>query len=307
MQMFGTRPTTSMLFPLHGLRDSPIKEWDTDLRKFKKIKTDVGLRTTHKEATPSGSYRQRHAELPLFNNNSNHFATGGLGPAIDPTRFEHVPVGAADLDHTDMFDQDQTDTSDLGQGSFDRTWADSTIPYNNDGGNSMLSVASTNAAPRSSRECSCITCVDLGSRRKVMWNVDSYYYRCRLSDCNFSAIFRSHEGNDLSTYAAEKAIRKHEKDHFRHDGRHDGQFRCIEDRCDYGAKRWPDLKRHYTSKHCLNPKTKFPCPEIGCKYGGDNGFTRKDKLKSHRDKVHGKRANTEKRSRVSKSNAQGAA
>lgn len=136
-----------------------------------------------------------------------------------------------------------------------------------------------------------------------MWDVDYYHYQCRLSDCSFSIAVGRYEGTYRSEYVGEKAAQKHEKDHFRHEG----QLRCIEDRCDYGAKRWPDLKRHYTSKHCLNPKTKFPCPEIGCKYGGDNGFTRKDKLKSHRDKVHGKRADTGKRSRVSKPNAQGAA
>ena len=202
-----------------------------------------------------------------------------------------------------MFDSDKTDTSDLGQGSINRTWADSTVPYNKDEENSMLSVTSTSAAPGSSRECSCITCGDLGSHREIMWDVNSYHYRCRLSDCSFSIPVGYHEAKFYSRPAGEAAARKHEKNHFRHEG----QFSCMEDRCVYSPKRWSDLKRHYTSKHCLNPKTKFPCPEIGCKYGGDNGFTRKDKLKSHREKVHGKRANTEKRSLVSKPNAQGAA
>ena len=197
-----------------------------------------------------------------------------------------------------MLDSDKADTAELGHGSFNSTWADSTVPYNNDENKSMLSVTSTSAAPGSSRECSCITCVDLGSPRDVIRYEGSLNDRCRLPGCKFSAgalyIYR---------YGAEWAARKHEKNHFRHDG----QFRCIEDRCVYGAKRWPDLKRHYTSKHCLNPKTKFPCPEIGCKYGGDNGFIRKDKLKSHREKVHEKRAKPQNRSRVSKPNAQGAA
>ena len=231
----------------------------------------------------------------------DNVAKGGL-PTIDSTRFEHVPIAFADPYPTDMFDSDKIETSEPGQGSFTPTWADSTVPYNDDGKN-MLSVTTTSAAPGSSRECSCITCVDLGSRREVMWDVDSYHYRCRLSDCSFSNAAGYHEEKLHSRYRAEQTARQHEKDHFRHEG----QLRCIEDRCVYSAKRWPDLRRHYTSKHCLNPKTKFPCPEIGCKYGGDNGFTRKDKLKSHREKVHGKRANTEKRSRVSKPNAQGAA
>lgn len=36
---------------------------------------------------------------------------------------------------------------------------------------------------------------------------------------------------------------------------------------------------------CSNPK-KFPCPALDCKYNGDNGFARKDKLTSHWKKVH---------------------
>ena len=258
---------------------------------------------TAPEAIQSESYRQGQAELPIFNKNPNHFATGGLGPIINPIRVEHVPIGFTNPYPTDMFGSDKAETSELGQGSFNRTWADSTVPYNSDEKYGMLNVTTTSAAPGSSRECSCITCVDLGSCREIMWHVESYHYRCRLSDCTFSIAAGYHEETYHSGYRAEEAARKHEKDHFRHEG----QLRCIEDRCVYRAKRWPDLKRHYTSKHCLNPKTRFPCPEIGCKYGGDNGFTRKDKLKSHRDKVHGKRANTEKRFRGSKPNAQGAA
>ena len=199
-----------------------------------------------------------------------------------------------------MFDSNNAETSELGLGLSSPTWAESTGPYNNDEKYSMPSVTTTSAAPGSGRECSCITCVDLGSYRTRMWGVDNYHHRCRHSDFNFIS---TREGGYRGNWVAEEAARKHEKNHFRHDG----QFRCIEDRCVYGAKRWSDLKRHYTSKHCMNPKTKFPCPEIGCKYGGDNGFTRKDKLKSHREKVHDKRAKLENRSRVSKSNAQGAA
>ena len=261
-------------------------EWETDFGKFQKK-----ARLTRGNSPASVTEQRQAHELP-----ANHFTTGGLGPTIEPT------FGFADPYRTDMFDSDKPETSELGQGSFTPTWADSTVPYNKDEENSMLSAISTTAASGFSRECSCITCVELGSRREIMWNVDMYQYECRLSNCNFEAAIGSQEKYPYA-WAGEAAVRKHEKDHFRHEG----QLRCIEDRCDYGAKRWPDLKRHYTSKHCLNPKTKFPCPEIGCKYGGDNGFTRKDKLKSHRDKVHGKGANTEKRSRVSKPNAQGAA
>ena len=289
MQMIGTRSTTSTPFPQHSLRDSPIKERETDLGEFFFEKLTKG---TNRKTT---AILQENRASTV-----DHFATGGFGPTINPARLEHVPVGFADPYRTDMFDSNKAETSELGQGLFTPTWADSTGPYNNDKEYSMLSVASTSAAPGTSRQCSCITCIDLGSRREYMWNVDNYHYRCRLSDCNFRA---THEGGYRYDGSGEAAARKHEKDHFRHER----QLRCNEDHCVYSAKRWSDLKRHYTSKHCLNPKTKFPCPEVGCKYGGDNGFTRKDKLKSHREKVHGKRADTEKCSRVSKSNAQGAA
>ena len=242
---------------------------------------------------------QRHT----FNNTPttiDHFGTGGLGPTNDLVGFEHVPVGSANAYCNNMFDSDKTETSELGQGSSNPTWADSTVPHNSDGNNNVLSVTTTSAAPGSSRECSCVTCLELGSDR---WSGESVpvNYPCRLPDCNFSIVVEQ-GGEYWKGFAAEWIARKHEKNHFRHNR----QFRCIEDRCVYGAKRWSDLKRHYTSKHCLNPKTKFPCPEIDCKYGGNNGFTRKDKLKSHREKVHEKHARPEKRFRVSKSTVEGA-
>ena len=277
---------------------------------FKKIFTNEG----HSEASAlsqhdlPGSYGQRQLEAKLqdFNNTFptiDHFGTGILGPNIDPNRFEHVPVGFTDPHQTNMFDSDKTETSEPGQGSFSPAWADSTVPDNNDGNNSVLCANTTSAAPGSSRECSCITCVDLGSEREWSFERSPALYPCRLTDCNYSTTVGSQKGEYYSGYYAEPISRKHEKDHFRHEG----QFRCLEDRCVYGAKRWSDLKRHYTSKHCLNPKTKFPCPEIDCKYGGSNGFTRKDKLKSHRRTVHEKVANPEKQLRVNKPNAQGTA
>lgn len=275
------------------------------------MKTDEGHRlyaSSPAEKVPldlPGSYGQRQyqAELQDFNKTPttiDHFDTGDLGPIIDPIGFEHVPVGSADCYRTNMFDSDKTETSKLEQRSLNPTRTDSTIPDNGDRNNSVLGVTSPSATPSSSRECSCITCLDLGSERVWSWTFNHTDYPCRLSDCNFNA----RPGSQIyCEYTNQLATRKHEKNHFRHEG----QFRCIEDRCVYGAKRWSDLKRHYTSKHCLNPKTKFPCPEIGCKYGGNNGFTRKDKLKSHREKVHEKSARPEKCFRVSKSNAQSAA
>ena len=243
----------------------------------------------------SGLVPRRDASNP-----TDQLGTGGPGLIIDPTGFEQVPVGFAGPYRTDLFDFDKPETSELKQGSFDPTWANSTVPDSGDGNNDALTVITTSAAPASSRECSCITCIDLGSERNWLWASQLFDYPCRLSDCDFSA---PQAGQSPDAYDDQRAARNHEKNHFRHER----QFRCMEDRCVYSTKRWSDLTRHYTSKHCLNPKTKFPCPEIGCKYGGNNGFTRKDKLKSHREKVHEKVAKPEKRFRVNKPNAQGAA
>ena len=245
---------------------------------------------------------QRQAEIQAFNKTPTtigHLGTGDSSLFIDPIGFEHGTVGFADPFRKSMFESDKAETSELGQRSFNFTWINSTIPDNIDGNNIVLSGTTTSAAPGSSRECSCITCLDLGSCRATPIVPYPTHCPCRLPDCNFSKTGEAFS----SAYYVQKEARTHEKNHFRHDG----QFRCIEVRCVYGTKRWSDLRRHYTGKHCLNPKQKFPCPEIGCKYSGNNGFKREDKLKSHRRTVHEKVAKPEKRYRVNKPNAQGAA
>lgn len=63
------------------------------------------------------------------------------------------------------------------------------------------------------------------------------------------------------------------------------RYRCLEQHCHFNTKRQADLARHYRTKHCENPP-KFSCQVLGCKYGGENGFARKDKLKSHYRNVH---------------------
>ena len=63
------------------------------------------------------------------------------------------------------------------------------------------------------------------------------------------------------------------------------RYRCLEQHCHFNTKRHADLARHYRTKHCENPP-KFSCQVLGCKYGGENGFARKDKLKSHYRNVH---------------------
>lgn len=63
------------------------------------------------------------------------------------------------------------------------------------------------------------------------------------------------------------------------------RYRCLEQHCHFNTKRIADLVRHYRTKHCENPPN-FSCQVLGCKYGGENGFARKDKLKSHYRNVH---------------------
>lgn len=74
-------------------------------------------------------------------------------------------------------------------------------------------------------------------------------------------------------------------DHFR--AEHvweNGSYPCRVPNCARRFKRMPDLMRHY-SIYCTRAD-KFPCDVIGCKFGGDNGFPRKDKLRDHKRKVH---------------------
>lgn len=67
-----------------------------------------------------------------------------------------------------------------------------------------------------------------------------------------------------------------------------GNYKCTAQYCPRAGKpfkRLPDLIRHCKGAHCKRPE-KFPCQVIGCKYSGDRGFTRKDKLKSHVKNIH---------------------
>ena len=145
--------------------------------------------------------RQLEAMLQDFNkipSTTNHFGTEGPGLVIDPIGFEHVPVGFTDPWRTDMFESDKTETSELGQGSFNPTWTDSIISGNSNGNNSVLRVATTSTAPGSSRECSCITCLDLGSWNASYTEPDPDHYPCRLSDCNVSTVVGPEAGNYFS-------------------------------------------------------------------------------------------------------------
>lgn len=120
----------------------------------------------------------------------------------------------------------------------------------------------------SGHECSCIACLSVGALKD--W--PDHGMSCRFPDCSY--FTKGHSDHIL-----------HERGHFQQAGF--ATFRCVEQVCLFTSKRWPDLVRHYTVKHCTSPtKFRYPCPVIWCKYSGNNGFARKDKLKSHYKNVH---------------------
>lgn len=142
------------------------------------------------------------------------------------------------------------------------------------------------------RECSCMRCLCLGTKHGFIG--DESMLVCRFPSCQ-ERRFGASEGY------ARHDVAKHEKKHF---GKA-GDYHCFQEGCKVITKKFSDLRRHCLSGHCTNV-TRFPCPIIGCKRGGDNGFIRKDRMESHRrDTDHGERA-TGKAFRPIKPKANGA-
>lgn len=127
--------------------------------------------------------------------------------------------------------------------------------------------------PKSNPNCLCLACIlDNPLLRDTGSNI-----HCRIPSCGVQIrdfIDRAHD-----------RIRKHECEHFYQAGR----YMCPIENCRSTSKRPNDLVRHQRSQHCTR-REKFPCKVIGCRYSGDNGFTRKDKLRSHFKNVHEGRA-----------------
>ena len=132
--------------------------------------------------------------------------------------------------------------------------------------------------------CTCAACLDGYRCPAHLWGWDvhpdcsSWIFGCRVAGCKWST-------KDL-TYVPRNPL----EEFFYHEKRRShygkpGDWRCREADCKYVTKRWGDLMRHSSSKHCINPKS-FECPVLSCKYH-QQGFTRKDKLTSHIQKVHG--------------------
>ena len=63
---------------------------------------------------------------------------------------------------------------------------------------------------------------------------------------------------------------------------------CLHRNCDYETKRQYDLDRHQKTHLPSNPVEKFDCTGRGCGRTGEYGFNRKDHLREHLIKAHGK-------------------
>lgn len=123
--------------------------------------------------------------------------------------------------------------------------------------------------------CGCIVCHEIGT---YVWNSRGYSIRCLFASCNQLFAPYPHASYHLAM---------HERNHYRR-GPANPQppFSCLVENCRFTSKRWPDLRRHTSAKHCNNP-AKLACSVIGCKYSGEgNGFTRKDKLIAHFKSMH---------------------
>ena len=113
--------------------------------------------------------------------------------------------------------------------------------------------------------CTCITCLRIGMPKQRLIVEPCRFAGCQDPNCyeNASYWHYLYPGKDNS---------KH-------------NYRCLEGACAATFHDFADLRRHYTVKHCKKPQ-RFPWPLLWCKYSRDNGFKRKDKLKSHHNNVH---------------------
>ena len=135
-------------------------------------------------------------------------------------------------------------------------------------------------APIDTDLCKCLLCYYPGCLKAISFEADFSDRRqsCTFPGCDEQICLK------IRADQYDKSIWKWSEHEICHYG-HKGKFGCQEERCTTTTKTFTDLKRHYASKHCKRSK-KHACHHIGCKYSGDNGFTRKDKLKSHLRNVH---------------------
>lgn len=130
------------------------------------------------------------------------------------------------------------------------------------------------SAPGIGKRCSCIVCLSIGDARHKKWP----QYLCRLPGC------RQYFAKDSSTVVGISTCLDHEESHFRKAGKNVWAGKNYQTT----TAKFADLKHHYSSRHCIS-KTRCPCLVIRCKYSGENGFPRKDKLNIHWKNMHEKK------------------
>lgn len=129
-----------------------------------------------------------------------------------------------------------------------------------------------------SKKCACILCLGIGT----IDYANPGPLHCHFGSCSWVTIVQP------AWYGWSSVSHSiHEKTHYRQEPNNQcTPFVCPVEPCRFKSKRWQDLCRHTTAKHCDNP-AKFACSVIGCKYNGEsNGFTRKDKLIAHYKNMH---------------------
>ena len=129
------------------------------------------------------------------------------------------------------------------------------------------------SSPRLGPERCASKCIDYMDRKFCSHYKDSSHYHCRVPGCG------QHCNGETDSW--DRVFYDHERQHFRQGGK----YGCNLPDCTASFTRFQDLVRHTGNRHCKNVK-RYPCPEIGCKYKGDKGFPRKDKLQSHHKNVH---------------------
>ena len=129
--------------------------------------------------------------------------------------------------------------------------------------------------------CTCAVCLDRTCIKSQHGHPESrlWTFGCRVTGCQWT----TKDDPDTGVFNKVYLVLCHERSSS-HYGK-PGDYRCREANCKYITKRLRDLKRHYSSKHCIKPRT-LKCPVLSCRYHQD-GFARKDKLDSHYQKVHG--------------------
>lgn len=135
--------------------------------------------------------------------------------------------------------------------------------------------------------CTCAACLwsywcpshlkrESGHPERLSWK-----FGCRITGCQWTTDSAPQVVGGVN---ALQHLLWHEKKRSHYGKPGDGDFRCLETGCKFVTKRFNDLKRHSSSKHCIKPQI-FKCAVLDCKYH-ETGFARKDKRKSHYQNVH---------------------